>query len=78
MKRTCPSGQDILQHTHFSHHDALTFRAPQGVRDGVTPEFAPSHSKNELTRTDDVFFSLPEVSTGVVALVLSMLTYHQN
>ena len=36
--------------------------------DSDSPEFAPSDNKHESTRTDNVFYSLPEVSTGTVAL----------
>ena len=32
----------------------------------------PCHSKFELTRTHNTFFSLPEVNTEVVALVISL------
>ena len=40
----------------------------RGVEDSVSPEFASYDSKNECTRTKNIFSYLPEVSTGTVAL----------
>ena len=37
--------------------------------DSVNPEFVSSDSQNECTRTKNVFSSLTEVSTGMVALI---------
>ena len=39
--------------------------------ESVNPEFAPLYIKIECTRTDNVFASLSEVSTGVVTRGLS-------
>ena len=38
--------------------------------DSVNPQFAPVHSTIEHARNDQVFFSLPEVSTERVALMV--------
>ena len=68
MKTTLPSEQNIPQHTNFSLQEGLTFRVPQVVMETENPFFAPYHSKVECTRTNVVFSSLSEVSTGAVDL----------
>ena len=46
----------------------VTLILPQGVKGSVIPEFVSSDNKNYCSGTKNFFFSLPEVSTGTVAI----------
>ena len=46
--------------------------------ESVNPEFAPSNGKIECTRTNNIFSSLPEVSTGAVSLVCKTLQLYSS
>ena len=49
MKTTCPDGQNIPQHTHYSFQGGLTFKAPQGGYNEKIPQVDGEASQTRET-----------------------------